>query len=159
MLIQVFGGLRAWRKLLAEARRVLRPTGFVFVGRTVSPGSGVDARMKQQLAVILGELDVSSHKRNTREEVLHWLEGAAERRDCVVPAVWDVERTPRAFLNRHQTGASFSTLPSRIKADAMSQLSVWAEATFGSLDRILAERHSFQLEVFQFSTGGVLRNE
>src|SRR4051812_24780441 len=34
MLIQVFGGLRGWRRLLTEARRVLRGAGVLVLGRT-----------------------------------------------------------------------------------------------------------------------------
>ena len=37
MLIQVFGGMRRWREVLAEGRRVLRPAGALLVGRTVAP--------------------------------------------------------------------------------------------------------------------------
>src|SRR5262249_45783034 len=53
MLIQIFGGLRGWRRVVAEARRVLRPTGALVLGRTAAPVDGVDARMKQRLASIL----------------------------------------------------------------------------------------------------------
>src|SRR4051812_19578616 len=42
MLIQVFGGLRGWRRVLAEARRVLRGAGVLVLGRTVAPPDGLD---------------------------------------------------------------------------------------------------------------------
>ena len=48
MMIQVFGGLSGWRRLVTEARRVLRPSGALVVGRTLAPEDGVDARMKQR---------------------------------------------------------------------------------------------------------------
>src|SRR5882757_3071820 len=37
MLIQVFGGMRGWRRLLAEVRRVLRGAGVLVLGRAVAP--------------------------------------------------------------------------------------------------------------------------
>ena len=53
LLIQVFGGMRGWRRVLAEARRVLRPDGALVLGRTVAPPDGLDARLRDQLAQIL----------------------------------------------------------------------------------------------------------
>ena len=55
LLIQVFGGGARLAALVDEARRVLRPSGALVIGRTVAPADGVDARMKQQLASFLGE--------------------------------------------------------------------------------------------------------
>jgi ubiquinone/menaquinone biosynthesis C-methylase UbiE len=62
MLIQIFGGLRGWRRLIAEARRVLRPVGALIVGRTIVPPDGLDPRMKQHLAAILDELGILGSK-------------------------------------------------------------------------------------------------
>src|SRR5262249_25741198 len=47
ILIQVFSGARGWRPLLEEARRVLRASGALIVGRTIAPEDGIDAHMKQ----------------------------------------------------------------------------------------------------------------
>jgi ubiquinone/menaquinone biosynthesis C-methylase UbiE len=158
MLIQLFGGLRGWRQLLGETRRVLTTAGLVFVGRLVSPECGLDAQMKQRLAFILSELGARSETRNTREDALRWLEAEAHRTDRIIAAAWDVERTPRGFLNRHQTGAYFSALPEPVKKNASRRLSTWAEATFGSLDRVVPERHSFELRVFGFPAQGASQN-
>src|ERR1700710_78103 len=64
MLIQVFGGMRGWRRLLAEARRVLRGAGVLVLGRTLAPSDGLDARMKQQLSLLLGEIGVPADRTN-----------------------------------------------------------------------------------------------
>jgi ubiquinone/menaquinone biosynthesis C-methylase UbiE len=38
MLIQIFGGMRGWRRLVTEVRRVvLRPAGTLVIGRSVTP--------------------------------------------------------------------------------------------------------------------------
>jgi SAM-dependent methyltransferase len=52
LLVQVFGGLEDWRRFLGEARRVLRPSGPLILGRGVLPDDGVDARMKIRLDAI-----------------------------------------------------------------------------------------------------------
>ena len=157
MLIQIFGGLRGWRQVLAEGRRVLRPAGAVFVGRSVAPATGLDAQMKQHLAFILSEIDVRPDVANAREDVLRWLEAASESSARVLAATWDAERTPREFLERHRTGASFSVLPAPVKDEALSELSAWAAAKFGSLDAVRPERHVFELRVFRFREEGVPR--
>jgi ubiquinone/menaquinone biosynthesis C-methylase UbiE len=150
MLIQVFGGLREWRTVLAEARRVLRPAGVLVLGRSVAPAEGVDAAMKQRLALILDEMGVSPRARNTREEGERWLEAEAAESRRIVAADWTAERTPRGFLERHRTGARFSKLPEAVKDEALQKLAAWAAATFGSLDSVSAERHEFELKIFRF---------
>jgi ubiquinone/menaquinone biosynthesis C-methylase UbiE len=157
MLIQIFGQLRGWRQVLAEGRRVLRPTGALFVGRSVAPATGLDAQMKQHLALILSGMDVRLDVANAREDVLRWLNAAAESNARVLAATWDAERTPREFLERHRTGASFSVLPVAVKEEALSELSAWAAAKFGSLDAVRPERHVFELRVFRFREEGVPR--
>jgi ubiquinone/menaquinone biosynthesis C-methylase UbiE len=151
LMIQVFGGLRGWRRLLAEARRVLRPQGTMIVGRTITPEDGIDAQMKDHLAALLDDMNVASDRMNAREGVEQWLESSAHNTARVVAAAWDVERTPRGFLDRHRTGARFSTLPDATKTEALTRLADWAAASFGSLDAVSQERHAFELRIFQFS--------
>lgn len=150
LLIQVFGGLRGWRRVLAEARRVLRARGALVLGRSVMPADGVDARMKERLAAILIEMGVPSDEKNAREDVHHWLESTAQGGAGIVAAAWDADRTPRGFLERHRTGARFSVLPEPVKDEALRALRAWAATTFGSLDVISSERHVFELRLFTF---------
>jgi ubiquinone/menaquinone biosynthesis C-methylase UbiE len=49
LLIQVLSATGDGRRLIAEAGRVLQPTGCLIVGRTVAPENGIDARMRQHL--------------------------------------------------------------------------------------------------------------
>lgn len=150
MLIQVFGGMHGWLRLLAEARRVLRTTGALIVGQSVAPAGGIDARMKQHLASLLDEIGVRPDRTNARSDVLRWLESNAAGGNRMVATAWTVERTPRGFLDRHRTGARFSVLPLPAKDDALRKLGTWATKTFGSLDAIFSERHEFELRDFTF---------
>jgi ubiquinone/menaquinone biosynthesis C-methylase UbiE len=152
MLIQVFGGMRRWRDVLAEARRVLRPAGALAIGRTVSPADGIDAQMRQRLGAILDEMGARSERMNVREDALHALERIAHGRR-IEAAAWTDLRTPRAFLERHRAGARFAALPARIRYVAISRLGGWATAAFGSLDAAFSERRAFELNVFRFEPG------
>jgi ubiquinone/menaquinone biosynthesis C-methylase UbiE len=150
MLIQVFGGMRGWRRLLVEARRVLRGAGVLVLGRAVAPPDGLDARMKQRLALLLGEIGAPADRTNTRQDAQAWLEQQA-RGTRLVAATWTARRTPRGFIERHRTGARFSALPAPIKEEAMRRLAAWAATAFGSLDAASAEPHGFELQLFRFS--------
>jgi SAM-dependent methyltransferase len=150
MLIQVFGGMRGWRRVLTEARRVLRGAGVLVLGRTLAPPEGLDARMKQQLALLLEEIGAPTDRTNTREGAQGWLEHEA-RRTRLVAATWTARRTPRGFIERHRTGARFSALPQPVKDEAMRKLAAWAATAFGSLDAASVEPHQFELQLFRFS--------
>jgi ubiquinone/menaquinone biosynthesis C-methylase UbiE len=152
MLIQVFGGMRGWRRVLAEARRVLRSTGALVVGRTVAPAAGIDAQMKQRLATILDEMGVQRERLNARDDALRLLEETASG-TRVDAAAWNAGRTPRGFLDRHPTGVRFAALPEAVKDEALRRLGAWAAATFGSLDSVFSEPHCFALHVFRFQQG------
>jgi ubiquinone/menaquinone biosynthesis C-methylase UbiE len=150
MLVQIFGGLRGWRRVLAEARRVLRPAGTLVVGHTIHPVDGVDAQMKQRLALLLGEVGIQPERVNARNDALRLLESEAQANARLVAATWNAERTPRGFIDRHWTGAVFSILPETVKEEARYKLGAWAAANFGSLDAAFLEQHRFELQVFKF---------
>jgi demethylmenaquinone methyltransferase/2-methoxy-6-polyprenyl-1,4-benzoquinol methylase len=150
MLIQVFGGMRGWRRVLTEVRRVLRGAGVLVLGRAVAPPDGLDARMKAQLALLLDEIGAPADRPNTRQDAQGWLEHEA-RGTRLVAATWTASRTPRGFIDRHRTGARFSALPTPVKDEAMRRLASWAATAFGSLDAASAERNEFELQLFRFS--------
>jgi ubiquinone/menaquinone biosynthesis C-methylase UbiE len=149
MLIQVFGGVVRWRALLDEARRVLRTFGVLILGHTIAPNDGVDERMKRRLAALLAELGVKPAQLNARKDVQNWLKANA-RGKRMIAARWTAVRTPRGFLKRHRTGARFAALPDAVKENAMSALSTWAKAAFGSVDMEFREPYAFELEAFTF---------
>jgi ubiquinone/menaquinone biosynthesis C-methylase UbiE len=149
MLMQVLSGTHNWRNLLCETVRVVARGGSVVVGHTVTPPSGVDARMKLQLALILEEMGVASHSSGkSREKSLDWLRTASRRQMQTTAASWTAKRSAREFLERHSSGARFSALPSAVQTKALQMLSAWAAGAFGSLDRIFSETHAFELHIF-----------
>lgn len=153
MLIQVFGGLRGWRRVIAEARRVLRPEGAVILGRTRMPPDGIDARMKQRLDTILNDSGVRKNRENAREDVEDWLRLNSHSSEQSTAASWIASRTARGFIERHGGGARFSKLPAEVKAQAMCDLGAWAAESFGSLDAAHSEPHAFELQVYKFQNG------
>jgi len=152
LMIHVFGGMRGWRRVLGEARRVLHPRGAIVIGRSVAPYDGLDARMKHRLQQLLAEGGVEAGPQNRREHALHDLASAAQDHARVVAARWSAARTPRAFLDRHRTGARFSALPGEVRDATLELLADWATATFGSLDAASSEPHAFELDVFTFAS-------
>ncbi len=150
LLIRVIRGAQGWRRVVVEARRVLRSSGVLVIGHSVHPPDGIDAKMKERLAAILEGLGVSSYHRNTREGVQPWLESEAKTSTRIRAAVWTWQRTPRAFLERRPTGSRFSMLPKSIQDQALDKLDSWAVETFGSLDTTFEEQHEFELQVLKF---------
>ena len=150
MLIQVIGGARGWRRLVAEARRVLHGDGSLVIGKTVAPADGIDASLKARLAEILEELGVQADEKQAGK-ALSWLESVAREKQVVVAASWSSERSPCGFLDRKPTGARFLELPLAVREEALRRLTDWATATFGSLERVHAESYAFELTTFRFS--------
>jgi SAM-dependent methyltransferase len=150
MLIQVVGGARGWRRLLAEGRRVLGEGGVLVIGKTIAPADGVDERMKERLAAILIELGVPPEEKKAGK-ALAWLESVATEKRVETAASWTSERSPRCFLDRKPTGAKFSVLPDDVREEALRRLADWAKPEFGSLDAPRAEPYTFELTIFRFS--------
>ena len=150
LLIAVFGNLADARRLVDEARRVLRPRGALIVGRTAAPEDGIDERLKQRLDRLLHQQMPQSQRRNGREEAISYLAAIASSTTEQMIASWIVERSPRAFLERHAGGARFSQLPRPAREDALRALGVWAETEFGRLDAAFLETHRFEMRTFRF---------
>lgn len=153
LLISAFGDLPDWRPLVDEARRVLRPDGTIAIGRIAMPNDGTDAALKQHLDTMLEEQMARQPRKNGRQRAAEHLAATSANTTELVIASWDVERSPRQFLDRHAGGARFSRLPQAIREDALRELAAWAEARFGSLDTEFAETHRFEMQFFRFQEG------
>jgi ubiquinone/menaquinone biosynthesis C-methylase UbiE len=150
MLIQVVGGARGWRRLIAEARRVLQGNGALVIGKTISPPDGVDARLKERLDEILEDLGVQAEEKKTNA-ALSWLESEAREKHVHIAASWMSERSPRGFLDRKPTGARFSQLGAAAREESLRRLATWATATFESLESVRSEPYAFELTTFRFA--------
>jgi ubiquinone/menaquinone biosynthesis C-methylase UbiE len=151
LLMQVLSGVSDWRKLLAEARRVLKRGGAVIVGHTVDEPFGMEARLKARLAEALAELGANqSVYQKLSAEPLDWLRQRASGSLQAVAARWTQTRTPREFLARKPTGHRFGALAPSIQEAALAVTSEWAVSVFGSLDTPAVETRSFELNVFTF---------
>jgi SAM-dependent methyltransferase len=153
LLMHVFGAFEAWRPVLREALRVLRPDGTLVTGHARAPADGVDAQMKQRLASLLRDMGAERDPIRPRDEAMSWLESVASDSGRTIAAQWDADRGPRQFLDRHRTGARFSALPAPVREPVLERLGAWAAAAFGSLEARWAERHAFEVRVFRFPPG------
>ena len=154
LLMQAVSEGGGWRRLLADAPRVLKTDGRLMVGRTIKPEDGVDGQLKDRFKVVLAQMGVDMDgPRPHRTDAMSWLEARAAGRTRVEATTWTSSRTPRRFLDRHQTGHRFSQLPAATREAATAEVSNWAVATFGSLDTVSPETYRFELQVFTFSKG------
>jgi ubiquinone/menaquinone biosynthesis C-methylase UbiE len=151
LLMHVFGGMRNWRGVLAEVRRVLKPVGALAVGHIVRPPDGIDASMNRNLGSWLRAEEASSAQYNARKEVQAWLENGSHTSTRSVAARWEVERTPRDFLERKATGAQFLGLSETLRGRALHASGEWAQSTFGSLDTVFRETHELELRTYTFT--------
>ncbi len=154
MLVQIFGGMKGWRSLVGEARRVLRQSGVLLMGRWLIPPDGIDEQMKRRVQGLFAEMDLSLELQSTRENAQRWLEATAAQSTRIIAATWRMNRTPREFLDRRSNGAQFSVLPAAVKTEILEKLSAWAARSFGSLDAASSEKHEFELRVFKFADAG-----
>jgi ubiquinone/menaquinone biosynthesis C-methylase UbiE len=151
LMMHVLSGLDRWRPVLAEARRVLRKSGVIAVGHTVSPPDGIDQQMKRRLSSILDQQGVTPPQpKKQRGAALACLESAAQRTRSVTSESWISRRTPRNFIARHRTGGKFGTLPIAAQEQALEQVALWAETQFGSLDAEFEEHYQFETHLFGF---------
>ena len=154
MLVQIFGGMRGWRRLVGEVRRVLRQSGVLLMGRWLIPPDGIDEQMKQRVQVLFAEMSLSLKLQSRRENAQRWLEATAAQSTRIIAATWRTSRTPRDFLDRRSSGAQFSMLPATVKTEILEELSAWAAKSFGSLDAVFTEKHEFELRAFKFEDAG-----
>jgi ubiquinone/menaquinone biosynthesis C-methylase UbiE len=150
LLMHFLSGADDWQRVIDEALRVCRRGGIIVVGSTVSPESGIDTQLKQQLKVILEEMGIAWHRtRQAHREALRYLELLATRHVHAKATAWNVLATSQDFLQRHRSGARFAALPTAVQEQALQRLKTWAEGTFGSVDIGFNEQRSFELDIFE----------
>jgi SAM-dependent methyltransferase len=151
LMVQVLSGVAGWRRVLEEARRVLRPGGALVLGQSVGPPDGLDARMRAAMAAMASRAGIGDGRRGAGlDEVIAALAAEALGQVRVVAARWESWRTPRDFLARQRTGARFAALRPAVRQELLGRLADWAAANFGSLETSFVEMYSFELTAFRF---------
>ena len=151
LIVQVLSGETGWRRVLREARRVLRPGGTLVLGRSVGPPDGLDARLREALATIMSQAGIDGGRRGAAlDEVIAALAVEARGHVQVVAARWESQRNPNAFLARHRTGARFAALPAAVRQELLDRLAEWATAALGGLEITSVEPYRFELTAFRF---------
>ena len=149
IIVNVMSAVPRWLPLIEEAWRVLRaPAGLLVVGRSLKPERGLDQAMKLGLTSILHTLEVRSDREQLSQKQC-WIDFLERADDRLIVVEWEERRTPRQFLDRHQTGVRIAALPRRIRDTALRALERWAIETFGSVDAVSIERHAFELRFFR----------
>ena len=121
MLVHIFGGTQGWRRLVGEARRVLRQSGVLLMGRWLIPPDGIDEQMKRHARALSAEMSLSPKLQSTRENAQSWLEATATQSTRITAATWRVSRSPRDFLERRSSGAPFPRCRPRSKSKLLKK--------------------------------------
>lgn len=151
LLLHVLSGVPRWRRMLAEACRVLRRGGAFIIGKVVGPTDGLDARMRGRLGEMMEAEGLFAGRRGGNvQDAGEVLSARAQHHARTVAARWESARTPRGFLERHRTGARFQSLPADTREALLSRLSEWAVTEFGSLEAESVEPYELTLDVFTF---------
>jgi len=151
LLMHVLSGTNDWRAIVEESRRVVRAAGAVVVGHTKRSESGIDGQLKRKLKSILQEMGVPWHRpAESRNDALAWLESHSIRSAHPQASSWVARTSAQDFMMRHRSGARFVALPVPVQELALQKLSEWAGKTFGSLEAVFDEQHSFELDIFEF---------
>lgn len=153
LLIHAFGSQPGWRRVLAEALRVLRATGSIVIGRTRRPADGVDARLKQCLQQLLDDAGAPHRGASAGDDAGRWLDNNTFCSGWQQVAAWQVQASPRTFIERQRSGARFHRLPAALKEQALQRLAIWAAATFDSIDGAWPEQHALELAFHQPTSG------
>jgi SAM-dependent methyltransferase len=138
-----------WPAVLAEAQRVLRREGVLAMGKTQAPPDGIDATMRNRLGELITDMGIAEPLPD-RDAAGEWLRTRSSRHLQVRPARWTVDRSPREFIGRKQTGARFASLPADVRETGLRSLANWAEQNIGPLDTSFSETHHFSLELYWF---------
>ncbi|MGO9450892.1 MAG: class I SAM-dependent DNA methyltransferase [Candidatus Binataceae bacterium] len=138
-----------WPAVLAEAQRVLRREGVLAMGKTQAPPDGIDATMRNRLGELITGMGIAEPLPD-RDAAGEWLRAKSSRHLEIRPARWTLDRSPREFISRKQTGARFASLPADLRATVLRSLADWAAQTIGPLDTPFSETHYFSLELYWF---------
>jgi ubiquinone/menaquinone biosynthesis C-methylase UbiE len=150
LLMHVLSGTGDWQAVLHEVCRVCNSGGIVAIGHTKNSESGTNTQLKQQLKRILEQMGIAWRRpQESYRQSLDWLKAATTRHSHSQAASWNVKVTAQEFISRHRSAARFAALPLTVQEEALENLSLWAEKTFGSLNKEFDERRSFDLEIFE----------
>jgi ubiquinone/menaquinone biosynthesis C-methylase UbiE len=150
LLMHVLSAAGEWSPVIDEVRRVCHSGGFVAIGRTVNPEFGIDAQLKRQLKLILGEMGIPWHRpQKAHREALGSLELFTARHVNCRAASWSVQAKAQDFLRRHRSGARFAALPETVQKKSLQELEAWAKKAFDSVDKEFNEERSFELDIFE----------
>ena len=137
--------------VVEEVFRVAHPTGATFVlGRPQPDKQSLRARLRQEMRQRLRELGYASDEGQQKErEILDACvrRGAAplERR---VVATWPVQYSAAQVLAswRDKSGLAGLEVPDDVKHTVLSQLVIWAEGAFGSLEAVQSAEENYMLQ-------------
>ena len=139
----------AWRTVLAEIRRVLKPDGVFLHCHSSASFSGYDIFEKQWKAILEQHEFSLVRYGATEAEVMKVLTEQGAMLEKVTAAGWNSSRTVGELLYTYQ-GRFFSSswqIPDNIFSQAIQELEDWALRTYESRETVIYSNNRFELTV------------
>ena len=140
----------AWREVLAELRRVLKPDGLYLYCHD-NAGPSARKNFDQQWETILARYGVKLAKYGaaSNEEVIQVLQEQGAQLETVIAAQWQYERTVGELLESY-AGRIYSTswqIPEGVFSAVIQDLKDWSKATYESEEVRLSFDAKFEITV------------
>lgn len=141
--------------VVAESLRVVWPErAMLIVGRVQRSSVSLETQLRQQLHYLLRQHGLQAHEGEQHQQHLlaGWCQYGAQVIAPRVAARWRVVSTPGEALAawRNKPGLGGLDPPARLKEAILLELAVWAEATFGDLERQRESEATYILQGARF---------
>lgn len=150
LTVQVLGVIADWIQVIAEARRVLRPGGWLVSGRLEHGETSLHTLVRETRNRLLRRWGIATERPGASEAVLGAVlaEGIGPCRD--LPAVlWSMQQTPRSAVEANLSGWRVQTLPGPQRAELRQALLQSVAVECDDLDAARTEVLRFSLHAYQ----------
>ncbi len=134
-----------------ESLRITHPKGSVVImGSVQRDHKGAKNQMRKQMQTFLAEKSLRGRQKNKLigQLIELFTDRGAKVIEPVVASRWQVMSTPRQSLESWRGKANLAgiELDDGIKQNVLDQLEVWANETFGGLDRAIESEETYLLQ-------------
>ena len=134
-----------------ESLRIAQPEGAVIImGSVQRDRQGVKNQMRKQMQTFLAEKSLRGRQKNKLigQLIELFTRHGGKAIEPVVASRWQVVSTPRQSLESWRGKANLAgiELDDEIKQNVLDQLEVWANETFGGLDRTIESEETYLLQ-------------
>ena len=150
LAVQVLGIVPDWLEAVRECRRVLRPGGWVILGRQTHDRNSLPSLVRRARLRILGEWGIETGRPGAEEAEA--AEALAAEIGCmtILPSLtWRIVQRPREAILANLSGWRVAALPDDLRKRLHEHLAQTIRQELGDLDTPHVERAAFSLRCFR----------